>query len=423
MPAAISSQPAEVASRRCERYADIRFASEILAAPLTPEDQCLQSMPDASPTKWHMAHTTWFFETFVLQKFEKGYSVYHPRFNYLFNSYYEAVGQRHPRPQRGLISRPGVTEVMAYRRHVDAAIEKLLERSSEPEMLALVELGLHHEQQHQELMLMDIKHLFWLNPLRPAYAASSRPSAGQTAPMEWKRFEGGLSTVGHAGEAFAFDNEGPRHKVWLDPYALATRPITCAEYFEFIESGGYRKPEFWLSDGWAAVKEQGWDAPQYWEKNGNNWEVFTLSGMQPVNPSEPVCHVSHYEASAFAKWAGARLPTEAEWEQAALAAVLAGYGAQNGWLHPRPAPTGPGMQRMLGDVWEWTASAYAPYPGFREAPGALGEYNGKFMSNQMVLRGGCAVTPPDHIRITYRNFFPPVARWVFAGIRLAMDVT
>jgi ergothioneine biosynthesis protein EgtB len=407
------------------RYDETRRFSERLAAPLSPEDQTVQSMPDTSPTKWHLAHTTWFFETFILARFAAAYTPFDPRYGYLFNSYYEAVGARHPRPQRGLLSRPGVGEIGDYRRHVDGAMRALMDSTDAPhaaDLWPLLELGLHHEQQHQELILMDIKHVLSVNPLRPAYQPATPRPAGPTRPLTWTAFEGGLVEIGHAGRGFAFDNEGPRHRVWLEPFALASRAVTCGEYLTFIEDDGYRRAEFWLSEGWAAVNARGWTAPSYWEDVGGRWHVFTLAGQRPLATDEPVCHVSFYEAAAYAKWAGRRLPTEAEWEHAAASVPLSGNLADSGVLHPLPASDGPGLQQMIGDVWEWTASPYGPYPRFREAAGAVGEYNGKFMANQMVLRGGAAVTPPDHVRVTYRNFFPPDARWMFSGIRLAEDI-
>jgi ergothioneine biosynthesis protein EgtB len=372
--------------------------TEQLAAPLSPEDQTVQSMPDASPTKWHLAHTTWFFETFVLRPFAPSYRVFDPAYEYLFNSYYEAVGPRHPRPQRGLITRPGVDEIATYRRHVSQAMAEFLDGGAALSCAPLVELGLHHEQQHQELILMDAKHMLSCNPLKPAYDASPAPPAPVAGDVAWREDAGGLVEIGHEGDSFAFDNEGPRHKVWLEPFAIALRPVTNAQYARFIEDGGYTRPEYWLSAGWDCVKGRGWDAPLYWEKRGGHWHVFTLHGMAPMRAEDPVCHVSAYEAAAYAKWAGHRLPREAEWESAADA--LDGTGT----------------------VWEWTASPYVAYPGFREPPGAVGEYNGKFMANQMVLRGGCNATPQGHIRPTYRNFFPPDARWMFGGIRLAKDL-
>lgn len=377
-------------------FQSVRSRTEELAAPLSAEDQTVQSMPDASPTKWHLAHTTWFFETFVLRPHAKDYRVFDPAFEYLFNSYYEAVGPRHPRPQRGLITRPGVEEVLAYRRHVTAAMLDFLQ--TDHVAGDLVELGLHHEQQHQELILMDIKHALSMNPLRPAYRSVQAMTARVPAILGWREFEGGLVESGHGGEGFAFDNEGPRHRSWLDAFAIAMRPVNCGEYIAFMEDGGYRRPEFWLSAGWDCVNQRGWDSPLYWEKKDGAWHVFTLSGLEPIDPSRPVCHVSAFEAAAYAKWAGKRLPREAEWETAAEAV------------------------QDTGEVWEWTASPYVAYPGYREPAGAIGEYNGKFMASQMVLRGGCAATPAGHVRPTYRNFFPPDARWMFGGIRLAEDL-
>ena len=378
-----------------QHFQAVRSYTESLAAPLSAEDQTVQSMPDASPTKWHLAHTTWFFETFVLRPHAPGYAVFDPDYEYLFNSYYEAVGPRHPRPQRGLLSRPGVEEILAYRRHVSEAMSKLL-RNGGGNWDAIVELGLQHEQQHQELILMDIKHVLSINPLRPAYKAET-PAERVAAPLSWIEQKGGLVEIGHDGAGFAFDNEGPRHKVWLEPFVVAARPVTNGEYLAFIDEGGYRRPEFWLSAGWDCVQQRGWGAPLYWEQRDRAWQVFTLSGLGPLQAHEPVCHVSAYEAAAYAKWAGKRLPREAEWEVAAS-----------------------GLEGT-GEVWEWTASPYVAYPGFRAPEGAIGEYNGKFMANQMVLRGGCSATPAGHARPTYRNFFPPDARWMFGGIRLAED--
>ncbi|HEX6440938.1 MAG TPA: ergothioneine biosynthesis protein EgtB [Stellaceae bacterium] len=413
-----------------ERFARVRHDSESLAAHLSPEDQAIQSMPDVSPTKWHLAHVSWFFETFILQPFEPAYRVFDPDFAYLFNSYYEAVGPRHPRPQRGLLSRPTIDAIAAYRDHVTAAMLRLIETAGEGvwcEIAPLIEVGLHHEQQHQELILMDIKHVFSVNPLLPAYQAP-RPYGLPSAPLTpaWVKFEGGVEEVGHDGQGFAFDNEGPRHKVWLEPFRLSTCPVSCGEYLDFIADGGYRRAEFWLSDGWATVQQEGWQAPLYWRCLDNEWRIFTLSGERRIEPAEPVCHVSFYEADAFARWAGKRLPTEAEWEVAARDLPLAGNLADSGHYHPCPdtvtSVCEPKLRQMIGDVWEWTASPYVAYPRFRTAAGAIGEYNGKFMSNQMVLRGGCAATPAGHIRATYRNFFPPSARWAFSGLRLAEDL-
>jgi ergothioneine biosynthesis protein EgtB len=413
-----------------ERFVDVRRQSEALTANLTPEDQSIQSMPDVSPTKWHLAHTTWFFETFILTRFDPGYRVFDPAFAYLFNSYYEAAGPRHPRPERGLLSRPTVDVVAAYRDHVNAAMTRFVEEAPAEawlEAAPLLELGVHHEQQHQELILMDIKHVFSINPLLPAYQAPRPQVRGPARPLCWVAFPGGLVEIGHRGSAFAFDNEMPRHKVWLEPFRLASRPTSCGEYLDFIEAGGYERPEFWLSDGWATMRQQGWEAPLYWSREDGEWSIFTLSGRSRLNPVEPVCHVSFYEADAFAKWAGKRLPSEAEWEIAAESLPMAGNFADCRTFHPRadgaaaPDDDEPGLRQMFGDVWEWTASPYSPYPRFRAAGGAVGEYNGKFMCNQMVLRGGAAVTPAGHVRGTYRNFFPPSARWAFAGLRLAED--
>jgi ergothioneine biosynthesis protein EgtB len=410
-------------TRQAARFEAIRAFTEQLAAPLSFEDQTVQSMPDASPTKWHLAHTSWFFETFVLRPHATGYSPFNPAYEYLFNSYYEAVGPRHPRPQRGLLSRPGVDEIMAYRRHVTSATTALLEaQTGEAPWDAMVELGIHHEQQHQELLLMDIKHALSINPTGPAYLPPVTGHVAKFAPMEWIGFEGGLVDIGHGGEGFAFDNEGPRHRKWLEPFAIASRLVTSGEYLAFIEDGGYRRPEFWLSAGWERVNALDWQAPLYWQEGNDGWQVFTLFGNRALRSEEPICHVSFYEAAAFAKWAGKRLPREAEWEVAAIKSPQRGNTAETGLFHPAPASQ-PGLAQMIGDVWEWTASPYVAYPGYREPSGAIGEYNGKFMANQMVLRGGCAVTPPDHVRTTYRNFFPPDARWMFGGIRLAEDLT
>ena len=428
-----ANEDAASADRRTaiERFATVRHDTEALTANLAPEDQSIQSMPDVSPTKWHLAHTTWFFETFILARFDMDYRVFDPAFAYLFNSYYEAVGPRHPRPERGLLSRPTVDIVAAYRDHVTAAMGRLAERAAEPvwhEITSLIELGVQHEQQHQELILMDIKHVFSRNPLQPAYRAPELQLQAPALALDWIEFAGGLKEIGYAGTGFAFDNETPRHKLWLEPFRLATRPVTCCEYLGFIEDGGYARPEFWLSDGWATVREQSWHAPLYWARDGEGWSIFTLSGRRRLNSAEPVCHVSFYEADAFARWAGKRLPTEAEWEVAAANLPVEGNFADTGHFHPcveKVAGPGDGrvpLRQMFGDVWEWTASPYIAYPRFQAASGAIGEYNGKFMCNQMVLRGGAAVTSPGHVRATYRNFFPPSARWAFTGIRLAEDI-
>jgi ergothioneine biosynthesis protein EgtB len=407
----------------------IRHESQALTANLTAEDQSIQSMPDVSPTKWHLAHTTWFFETFVLNRFDPDYRTFDPAFAYLFNSYYEAAGPRHPRPERGLLSRPGVAMIAAYRAHVDDALARLAEQASTDTWriaAPLLELGAHHEQQHQELILMDIKHVFSINPLLPVYQPpASAPQTG-TSHADRIEFPAGLVEIGHRGPGFAFDNETPRHRVWLDRFALATHPVSCADYCAFVEDGGYHRPELWLSDGWATVCREGWSAPLYWSRDTGEWAIFTLAGRRPLDGAEPVCHVSFYEADAYARWSGKRLPTEAEWEIAAVGLPPAGNFADARHLHPRPAGPvaveGVRLQQMFGDVWEWTQSPYVAYPRFRPVEGAIGEYNGKFMSGQMVLRGGAAVTPKGHIRATYRNFFPPAARWAFAGLRLAEDV-
>ncbi len=375
-------------------YRAVRAHTEALAHPLSAEDCAIQSMPDASPVKWHLAHTSWFFETLILGE-DPNYAPFDSRFGYLFNSYYEALGPRHPRSKRGLITRPTLDEVMAYRRHVDAAMESLLLRRDD--LNAQIQLGLHHEQQHQELILTDVQHALFSNPLLPAYRKDDCASA-PTKLRTWLDHPGGLAENGHHGDGFAFDNERPRHKRWLEPFRIASTPISNGEYLAFIEDGGYRRPEFWLSDGWALIQSEGWQAPLYWmcDDDGSR-SAFTLSGAKPLDPHAPVEHVSFFEAAAFADWAGKRLPTEFEWE------AMAGS-----FPH--------------GQVWEWTRSSYDPYPGFKPFGGAAAEYNGKFMVGQLVLRGGSSATPPGHMRDTYRNFFPPSARWQFSGIRLAEDI-
>ncbi|MGH7090943.1 MAG: ergothioneine biosynthesis protein EgtB [Stellaceae bacterium] len=407
------------------RFRCVRALTEALVEPLSPEDQQLQSMPDASPTKWHRAHTTWFFETFVLNAFAPTYAACDPAYHYLFNSYYEAEGPRHPRPQRGMLSRPSLAEIARYRAHVEEEVQALIDRAGAAvwrEAAPLIELGLNHEEQHQELILMDIKHALALNPLEPAYAPPAGPAPRTTQAMELIAVEGGLTEIGHRGDGFAFDNEGPRHKAYIAPFRIASRLVTCGEYRAFIEDNGYRRPELWLSDGWATVEREAWRAPLYWRNEHGQWSQFTLRGRRAVNDAEPVVHVSLYEADAYARWRAKRLPTEAEWELAATlnGVALAGNLLDRGAYHPEPAAEA-GLTQMVGDVWEWTESPYVAYPGFRPAAGAVGEYNGKFMVNQMVLRGGCAVTPRGHVRLTYRNFFPPAARWCFGGIRLAED--
>ncbi len=407
------------------RFAEVRAATEALVQGLGAEDCALQSMPDASPVKWHLAHTTWFFETFVLERAQPGFRPFDPAFRVLFNSYYHAVGDRHPRPERGLLSRPTLDAVREYRRHVDAAMRRLFDGGRlDAAAAALVELGTHHEQQHQELILTDVKHLLSRNPLRPAFQKPWPLTPVLPRAAGWLAFDGGLHEIGHAGGEFAFDNEGPRHRVWLEPFAIATHPVTHGDFIAFVDDGGYRRPELWLSAGWDAAQARGWLAPAYWEREGRGWRTFTLHGMAPVDPDTPVCHVSFFEADAYARWAGARLPSEAEWEVAARRAPLSGNFLEGRALHPlalREAPPEGAPAQMFGDVWEWTRSDYAPYPGFRIAEGAVGEYNGKFMSGQYVLRGGSCATPASHIRATYRNFFPPEARWQFSGLRLARD--
>ncbi|WP_143435454.1 ergothioneine biosynthesis protein EgtB [Henriciella aquimarina] len=420
---ALSTRAGAQSGPLAEAFDEVRAASMALAEGLSDADATVQSMEDASPAKWHLAHVTWFFERFVLKPHLKGYDGFSDDFDYLFNSYYDAVGDRHPRPRRGMLTRPRLNEVMAYRTHVDAGMRTLLDGDISDDLAALITLGLHHEEQHQELFLTDILHLFAQNPLKPAFRPSEPRLMQQPAsPLAWQRFEGGLIETGHEDDGrFAFDCEGPRHKVWLEPFALANRAVTNGEWIAFIEEGGYERPDHWLSDGWATCQAEGWKAPLYWRKEKGEWWTMTLRGWQPVDPEAPVCHVSHYEADAYASWAGARLPAEAEWELAARGHPLAGNDAGTGRLSPAPQ-TGGGLAGLFGDVWEWTRSAYSPYPGFRAAEGAVGEYNGKFMSGQMVLRGGSCATPPGHIRGTYRNFFHPGKRWQFSGLRLARDV-
>jgi ergothioneine biosynthesis protein EgtB len=413
--------------RLAAAYEAVRRTTERLTDGLAPEDMVVQSMPDVSPTKWHLAHTSWFFEQFVLVPHFAGYTPLEPVYLYLFNSYYQQAGERHCRDQRGYISRPTVAEVMAYRSHVDRAMLDLLGSVDEErfaQMEPLVTLGLHHEQQHQELMLTDLKHVFSVNPLRPVYRARPNPArVPEAPPLAWLAFDAGVHEIGFADDGFAYDNESPRHRVYLEPFELASRLVTNGEYLDFMDDGGYRRPELWLSLGWAAVQEKGWSEPFYWERRDGRWQLFTLAGMRDVEAAEPVCHLNYFEADAFARWAGARLPTEAEWEVAAAGLPLEGNFADAPQLHPTPAGPGSGMRQMYGDVWEWTSSAYAAYPGFRTAAGAVGEYNGKFMCNQYVLRGGSCATPAGHIRPTYRNFFPPEATWQFTGVRLARGGT
>lgn len=396
-------------------------------------------MPDVSPTKWHLAHTTWFFETFILKKFVSGYRAEIPEYAYLFNSYYNAAGDMHRRDLRGLISRPTVSEAQRYRESIDSHMDNLLSNADEKlldEIASLLVLGVHHEQQHQELLITDIKHVLAQNPLYPVFrqsetgGRSSATPGSQSSPLQFIDFEEEVTEIGHNGDGFAYDNEGPRHRALVPAFSLATRPVTNGEYIAFIEDNGYSRPEFWLSLGWMTVNEQRWNAPLYWTKRDGAWWNFTLSGLRPVDQSEPVTHVSYFEADAYATWAGARLPTESEWERAALSCPIEGNFVEAELFHPmavvsavaadKPAK-GQRLHQMFGEVWEWTRSAYSPYPGYRAAPGALGEYNGKFMCNQYVLRGGSCATSRTHIRRTYRNFFPPEKRWQFTGIRLARD--
>jgi ergothioneine biosynthesis protein EgtB len=417
MTASLTQQfPVAVGSSLRHRFAEIRDTSMRITAALSPEDQMLQSMPDASPAKWHLAHTTWFFETFVLLPNAPGYQAFDPHFQYLFNSYYKQLGSHPNRGSRGLMSRPSLERVHAYRSHVDSAILALLSNASE-QVHVLIELGLNHEQQHQELILTDIKHALWSGPLPPDPMAK-RGSSTPASPLTWIEIEGGIHLIGHEGLDFAFDNESPRHEVLLRAFRIASRPVTNGEYLEFMQDGGYRRPDLWLSDGWDKVCAETWSAPLYWQRDedGGAWLQFTTGGLQAVAPAEPVCHVSYYEADAYARWRGSRLPTEEEWEVAAARIPARGSFLEDVPAHPRPA--GPAPQ-MFGDVWEWTSSPYVAYPGFQPAEGLIGEYNGKFMINQLVLRGGSCATPATHIRATYRNFFPPHARWQFSGIRLA----
>jgi ergothioneine biosynthesis protein EgtB len=406
------------------QYANVRTTTMRLAAPLSAEDQMLQSMPEASPTKWHLAHTTWFFETFLLTPHSSQYRPFDDRFRQLFNSYYKQLGSHPYRGARGLMSRPSLEEVHAYRRGVDEAMLSLIERADDP-VLALIELGLNHEQQHQELILTDIKHALWSSPMRPAYRPRPIHQRDSAAKLQWQEFNGGVGRVGHGSQGFSFDNEGPRHEVLFRPFRIASRAVTNGEWLEFMINGGYHRPELWLSDGWDMVCAQRWEAPLYWECRENGWSQYTMTGTRRVEEAEPVCHVSYYEADAFAHWAGARLPLEEESEIAAVHNPSRGTMLEDDIFHPqRPRAGDPShtLQQIFGDVWEWTASPYVAYPRFRPAAGALGEYNGKFMCNQFVLRGGSCATPASHIRATYRNFFPPQARWQFSGVRLARDL-
>lgn len=420
------SQPAKLPDLNGEvgltaRYREVRQASLRLCSSMTVEDHSLQPMSDASPAKWHLAHTTWFFETFLLSEHLPGYREFHPGFRHLFNSYYNAVGDRPLRSLRHTLSRPSLEEVHAYRHHVDEAMGRLLDRELPPLVLDLVALGLNHEQQHQELILTDVKAGLAMNPLRPAYRAQSpsRQIVESAVPLSWQPVAEGIYPIGFDSDGFAFDNEVPRHNVYLQGFRLASRLVTNGEYLQFMRDNGYGTASLWFSDGWDLARANSWQAPLYWEQRGEEWWHYTLDGMRPIDLAEPVCHVSFYEADAFARWSGARLPTEFEWEAAARACALAGNFVESGALHPLPAAANGPLAQMFGDVWEWTASPYTAYPGFQPAAGAVGEYNGKFMCNQMVLRGGSCATPQSHARHTYRNFFSPHARWQFMGLRLA----
>ena len=409
-------------SALARRLLETRKLSLSLAAPLSDEDQVVQVMDDASPTKWHLAHTTWFFEAFLLKRFLPGYRVFDERFEYCFNSYYETVGDRHPRPSRGLLTRPSAEEVRDYRAHVDDALARLCDADLPETAAELIELGINHEQQHQELLLTDILSLFAGEPLKPAYAEADPGVRNSAATkLEFLSFAGGIFEIGHQGEGFAYDNEGPRHEQLVRPFKLASRLVTNSDWIEFIADGGYAAPTLWLADGWNIVKGQGWQAPLYWEEADGGYMQMSLRGFRPVDVAAPVCHVSFYEADAFVRWAGLRLPTEFEWEVAASDLAVAGRTLGAGHLRPMPAESGAGLKQMYGDTWEWTSSAYLPYPGFKAPPGAVGEYNGKFMCNQFVLKGGSCATPDGHVRATYRNFFYPHQRWQFMGLRLAGD--
>ena len=408
-----------------QRFDHVRAATEALIAPLGPEDQNLQSMPEASPAKWHRAHTTWFFETFVLKRFDREYREFNEAFGELFNSYYNGVGRQHPRPARALLSRPCAEEIKRYRESVERAVRRLIQNADArtfSDLSALVELGLHHEQQHQELILTDLKHAFSHNPLAPGLGRGDEAGGAEPRALRFIGFSGGRIEVGADGSQFCFDNETPRHPALLaNDFALANRPVNCGEFLEFIADGGYRDPLLWLSDGWAWVQSEGIEAPLYWSREDGDWQIWTLAGRRAVDPAEPLCHISFYEAHAFAEWAGCRLPTEFEWESAASGQPVDGHFADRGRFHPI-ASSGTGLTALFGDVWEWTASSYGPYPGFKPAAGAVGEYNGKFMANQVVLRGGSCATPAGHLRPSYRNFFYPPDRWQFSGLRLAKDL-
>jgi ergothioneine biosynthesis protein EgtB len=430
---AMTAAPTPAGRPLLANYLHVRQATDALSAPLAPEDHVVQTAPFVSPTKWHMAHTSWFFETFLLNEHLPGYEPLDPKYAYIFNSYYNAVGPQFSRPHRGMLSRPTVAQVRAYRAHVDANMTELLSlRAGDPEIMRLVTIGLHHEQQHQELLLTDIKHVLAFNPLEPAYRDDLEIPIGEDpGPIEWLAFDAQLAQTGHEGGGFCFDNELPRHPTYVHAFEIASRPVTNADVLAFIADGGYHRPELWLSDGWAQVGAHGWDRPLHWltepdaAPDAPPTRHFTLGGARPIDPHAPACHLSYYEADAYATWAGARLPTEHEWELAAAThGVLGAYDnlVESDLLQPssHPAPEG-ALRQCFGDVWEWTSSAYSAYPGYRQAPGALGEYNGKFMCNAFVLRGGSCATPRAHIRHTYRNFFSPESRWQFTGLRLARD--
>jgi ergothioneine biosynthesis protein EgtB len=418
------ADPADEAMTLGHRLSAVRARTESLCTPLEIEDYVIQASDSVSPPKWHLAHTSWFFETFILLPFAPGYRVFDEAYAHLFNSYYETAGTFFPRAQRGLLSRPTVAQIYRYRSHVDEALQALLKnlpQQSAPDILARVELGIEHETQHQELLLMDVKYNFFINPLKPAYRDAANPPSPASLPaMGSHEFGGGIVEIGHDGMGFSFDNERPRHQTLLRDFRLGSRLVSNEEYLAFITDRGYQRADLWLSDGWHTINTQHWQAPLYWHRDGSDWQQFTLSGMQPLKLHEPVAHLSYYEADAYARWAGKRLPTEAEWEHAAASLPISGNFLESGSLHPQAAHQ-PGLTQLYGDLWEWTQSAYSSYPGFHPLPGTLGEYNGKFMSDQMVLRGGCCVTAHDHIRASYRNFYRPADRWMFSGLRLAED--
>jgi len=432
MPTATTQAPV---ANLLSRFQTVRQATMRLCVPLSPEDMMVQSSPDTSPVKWHLAHTSWFFETFVLREFAEGYQPFHQDFHWLFNSYYNSLGEMPEKKLRASFSRPSLDSILAYRTHVDAAIANLLEHPHEDDAARRIALGLEHEQQHQELIATDVKHALFTNPLHPAYVERAQAMQETIAPpVDWISFSSGLTEIGITPDpasidTFAFDNETPRHTTYIAPFQLATRPVTCAEYLTFIDENGYSRPEFWLSEGWTTMRGEGWQAPLYWrrdEETDSGWSIYTMHGFQPLEAlsETPACHLSFFEADAYARWAGCRLPTEFEWEYAATQQPFntsSGNFVESGHLHPVPARSDAGLQQLFGDVWEWTQSGYTGYPGYHPLPGALGEYNGKFMSSQVVLRGGSCVTPASHIRPTYRNFFGPSTRWQFSGLRLAKD--